>query len=117
MKIKIKNLRLRTIIGTNDWERTNRQDVIINIKMRIDGEKVAATDDIIDTVNYRELTKTIIREVEKSNFYLLEKLADFILKIIMEDTKVIKAKVEVDKPQALRFSDSVSVSISAKRKE
>ncbi|NEO23789.1 MAG: dihydroneopterin triphosphate 2'-epimerase, partial [Moorea sp. SIO4A5] len=30
--LEIKNLRLRTIIGFNDWERKTKQDVVINIK-------------------------------------------------------------------------------------
>ncbi len=115
MKIKIKNLRLRTIIGVNDWERTTKQDVIINVKIKFDGKKAAITDDLNDTLDYKSITKKIITQVEHSDFLLLEKLADFILRIVFEDKNVLEAKVEVDKPHALRFADSVSVSCSMKR--
>jgi D-erythro-7,8-dihydroneopterin triphosphate epimerase len=114
--IRIKNLRLRTIIGCHDWERKTKQDLIINIKFAFDGAKAAASDDIHDTVDYMGLKKKIIATVEDSDFNLLEKLADSLLKLIMEEPKITKAKVEIDKPYALRYADSVSVSCSAKRK-
>ena len=115
MIIRIKNLRLRTIIGINDWERNCKQDIIINVKMEFDGNEAAHSDNIEDTVNYKTITKQIISEVESSNFNLLEKLAHHILKIVMEHENVKRAAVTVDKPQALRFADSVSINCSAKR--
>ena len=66
-------------------------------------------------VDYKAITKKIIRFVEKSEFFLLEKLASKVLDIVMEDKKVKKAKVEVDKPGALRYAKSVSVTVTAKR--
>ena len=41
--------------------------------------------------------------------------ADFILGIIMEDGRIKRASIEVDKPHALRFADSVSVTVEAER--
>ena len=113
MKIRIKNLRLRTIVGIYAWERKEVQDVIINIDFEFEGSDAAKSDRIEDTVDYKKLKKRIIEEVENSRFYLLEKLAGRILSIVMSDSKVIRARVEVDKPQALRFADSVSVECSA----
>ena len=115
MMIRIKNLRLRTVVGTNDWEREAPQDVIINIEMEFDGTKAAETDRLDDTVNYKAVKRRIIDAVEGSHFYLLEKLADRVLKTVMEEKRVRRAVVEIDKPHALRFADSVSVCSSAER--
>lgn len=115
MKIRIKNLRLRTVVGIYAWERKEAQDVIINIDLEFDGSRAAETDNIKDTVDYKSLKKHIIKEVEASRFQLLEKLAGHILDIVMSDQKVYRAHVEVDKPNALRFADSVSVECSAER--
>lgn len=115
MLIKIKNLRLRTIIGVNDWERDHKQDVVINAQIAIDGSQAADTDDIETTFNYKSATKKIIQLVENSQYFLLEKLADTILQVIMDHPLVERAQVEIDKPEALRFSDSVSVTTSAKK--
>ena len=115
MIIRIKNLKIQTIVGINDWEREEKQDVVINAEIEFDGTKVCKTDDINDTVNYRTITKKIIHIVESSDFFSLEKLTDTVLKIIMEDKKVLKAKVEADKPYALRFADSVSIVCEAEQ--
>ncbi len=115
MILKIENLRLRTIIGINDWERTQKQEVVINLEAEFDGSKAGETDRIEDTVDYKKMNKRIIGVVESSQFFLLEKLVDTILKLVMEDPKIRRAKVKVDKPQALRFADSVSIEASAER--
>lgn len=115
MIIRVKNLRLRTVIGINDWERKDIQDVVINLEIEYDGTKAADSDRIEDGVNYRAITKRVIREVEESEFHLLDALANRILRVVMEEKNVHRATVEVDKPQALRFADSVSVSCSAER--
>ena len=57
----------------------------------------------------------VIKEVETSSFFLLEKLAKVILHIVMENSLVKEATVRVDKPFALRFADSVSVELSEKK--
>lgn len=109
MKIKIENLRLRTFIGVYDWEKEKKQDVIINIEMDFDGTDAAKSDNIEDTVDYKSLNKKIINFVENGNFNLLETMASGIGNIIMEDKRIKKAAVKAEKPKALRFADSVSL--------
>lgn len=115
MIIRIKNLRLRTLVGIFDWERVNKQDIVINIQMEFDGSKAGQSDKIEDTVDYKKINKAIIQEVENSQFFLLEKLAQRVLEIILQNPRVLHAKVEIDKPGALRFADSVSVECEARR--
>jgi len=66
--IHIKDLLLRTIIGINEAERRNKQDVLSNITLATD-HTAAASDDIADTVNYCTITKQIISLVETSQFF------------------------------------------------
>jgi len=114
--IRITDLKLRTIIGINDWEREELQDVRINVEIEFDESASVKSDDIKDTVDYKTLSKEIIHFVENSEFFLLEKLTDGVLDIIMKAPKVLSASVRIDKPQALRFSESVSVELSRSRK-
>ena len=115
MIIRIKNLRLRTIIGLNDWERKKEQDILINLKVHVDDESAVASDDLADGVDYKTIKYRIVQEVEKTSFYLIEKLAGFILDIVLENEKVTKATVEIDKPHALRFAESVSIELTRER--
>jgi len=111
--VRIKNLKLRIIIGINPEERIHKQDVLINITAEFDDSKAIQTEDISDTLNYRNLTKSVIEVVEKSEFYLLETLVDKVLNLVMSDDMTIRATVEIDKISVLRYCDSVSLSKSS----
>ena len=115
--IRIKNLLIRTIIGFNPEERTNRQDVIINAEIEVDLSEAVYADHQNGIYDYKDITKAIIALVEASKFNLLEKLTYEILQLILKDNRVIRARVEVDKPLALRYADSVSVELEAHRSE
>jgi FolB domain-containing protein len=110
MIIRIKNLRLRAIVGINPWEREQTQEVVLNVELEFDGAKAAASDRIEDTVDYKRLKRQIMQEVEASQYFLIEKLAARVLEIVRAESLVTRATVEIDKPSALRFADSVSVS-------
>lgn len=110
--IRIKNLRLRTYIGINEDEIKNQQDVVINIVIQYDAKRATGSDQMQDALNYKTITKAIIRLVEDNRFSLLEKLTSDVLTIAAEHPWVIFAEAEVDKPHALRFSDSVSLALS-----
>ena len=114
-QIQIKDLHLRAIIGINDEERRNRQDVLINIVLYADTRRAGASDDIDDAVNYRTITKRVINIVEESKFYLVEKLAAEIAVICLEDPRVEEVSVRVEKPGALRFARSVGVELRRTR--
>ena len=113
--IRIKNLRLRTIIGIQKWERDEKQDVIINIEFDYNSLRAVKSDKITDAIEYKALTKTIITRVESSNFYLIEKLTKTILDIVLKQKGAKRAVVRVDKPFALRFADSVSCELSSEK--
>lgn len=116
-QIQIKDLLLRTVIGINEGERRNRQDVLINIVLYADTQAAGASDDIDDAVNYRTITKRVIKLVEESKFYLVEKMAAEIAAICLEDRRVEEVKVRVEKPGALRFARSVGVEIHRTRSD
>ncbi len=114
-QVQIKDLLLRTIIGINEEERRGRQGVLINIVLYADTQAAGASDDIDDAVNYRTITKRIIKLVEESKFHLVEKMAAEIAAICLEDPRVEEVNVRVEKPGALRFARSVGVEIHRTR--
>jgi D-erythro-7,8-dihydroneopterin triphosphate epimerase len=109
--IHIKNLRLRTFIGINPEEIRNRQDVIINVWFSYNAAQAAESNAIAEAVNYRSITKQVIRHVEEDQFPLLEALTQSVLHLVCEQNGIQSARVEIDKPHALRFADSVSCSM------
>ena len=112
--IRIKNLRLRTFIGIKE-EINNRQDIVINVTIHYPADKARTSEDINDALNYRTVTKNIIQHVENNRFSLLEKLTQDVLDIAREHHWVTYAEVEIDKLHALRYADSVSMTLSWQR--
>ncbi|MGE6302069.1 dihydroneopterin triphosphate 2'-epimerase [Serratia liquefaciens] len=110
--IRIKNLRLRTFIGIKEEEINNRQDILINVVIHYPADKARDSENIDDALNYRTITKAIIRHVEDNRFALLEKLTQDVLDIVKQHAWVTYAEVEIDKLLALRYADSVSMTMS-----
>ena len=116
-KIIIKDLFLRGIIGINDDERINKQDILINLVMYANTRPAASSDNISDAINYRTITKRIITHVEESADFLVEKLVEDIARFIILDYNVERVVVRVDKPGALRFAKSVGVEIDRNKSD
>ena len=114
-RIDIHDLLLRAIIGTNDDERTKKQDVLLNIRLTCDTSAPGRSDNIDDAVNYRTIAKQVIDFVENSQYQLVEKLAEEVARLCLADTRVEEAEVSVEKPGALRFARSVGVTIRRRR--
>ncbi|TET82408.1 MAG: dihydroneopterin aldolase [Anaerolineales bacterium] len=116
-RIDIHDLLLRGIIGINDWEREKQQDILINISLFGDFRSAGESDDIADTINYRTVTKKVIKHVETSKRFTVEALASDIARICLEEPGVQRARVRVEKPGALRFTRSVGVEIERSLKD
>ncbi|QGM22346.1 dihydroneopterin triphosphate 2'-epimerase [Spiribacter sp. 2438] len=114
-RIHIKDLRLRTFIGFNEEEQRKRQDVVINIRIDYDALSAARGDQVDEALNYKIITKEVIAHVEDNRFLLLEAMVNDLVEIVMAHQAAQRVEVEVDKPHALRFSDSVSLTMAASR--
>ena len=110
-RIHIKDLLLRAIVGVKPEEREKKQDVLLQLEVECNMTQAIYTDSLEHVLDYRSLTKEVIEFVENSQFYLLEKLTYEVLALCLAKPQVHYARVEVDKPGALRFSRSVSVTI------
>jgi D-erythro-7,8-dihydroneopterin triphosphate epimerase len=111
--IHIENLRLRTFIGFNPDELEKKQDVVINLELDYPADLACASDEAEDALNYKTITKAVIRLVEEGRFKLLEKLCSDVLDLVLSHPEVVSARVKVEKPHALRFADSVSITLRA----
>ena len=87
----------------------------INVTLFYPADDAVQINDINHALNYRTITKEIIGYVEENRFALLERLTQDVLDRVMQHEQVRYAEVEVDKPHALRFAESVSITLSAHR--
>lgn len=109
--INIQNLRLRTFIGFNPEEKLKKQDIVLNISITYAISEAALNDHVEEALDYKVITKQVIKHVESGRFLLLEKLVSDVLEICSRHPDVKSSRVTIDKPHALRFADSVSLTL------
>jgi FolB domain-containing protein len=110
-QVFIKDLLVRGIIGVNDWEREKPQDILINIAISADLSAAGESDDISDSVNYKTIAKKAQAKAETAQRLTVEALAADIAKLCLEEPGVIKVRVKIEKPNAVRFARSVGVEV------
>ena len=111
-RIYIQDMKLSCIIGINEDERLNQQDIIVNIIIYADLSKACKSDNIEDTIDYKKLKESIVKMIKKSSYFLIERLADNIAEICLYNPLVCRVTVRVDKPHALTYARTVSVEIT-----
>ena len=116
-KVIIHDLLVRGIIGVNDWERKRAQDILINITLFTDTRRAAETDSIADCVNYSTMSKRVQAHAESAGRLTVEALANDLVRICLEEPRVQKVILRVEKPGAVRFAKSVGVEIERSRNE
>ncbi len=115
-KVLIKNILARGIIGIRDWEREKPQDILINLELFTESYENLGSDDIDECIDYSDVTKKVIQHAETAQRFTVEALAEDIARICLEDSRVLKTTVRVEKPGAVRFTQSVGVEIERSRK-
>ncbi len=116
-QVLIKDLVARGIIGINDWEREKPQEILINIVLFADLKKAGESDDIQDCVDYRTVAKKVIAHAETAHRLTVEALAADLARVCLQVPGVMKVRMRVEKPGAVRFARSVGVEIERSQGE
>ena len=116
-QVFITNLVARGIIGVNDWEREQPQDILINIVLFTDLHQAGQSDDIDDSVDYRSVAKKVLAHAETARRLTVEALAADLAQLCLEVARVEKVRIRVEKPGAVRFSRSVGVEIERAKED
>jgi len=109
--IRIKNLRLKTILGVHAWEAHVDREIIINAELETNHLDSLTSDNIADTIDYDIIINKIKRLVATKKFKLIEKMAVEIMREIMEDKRISRCRLEVDKVGVVDSVDSFSVTL------
>ena len=109
--VYIRELEIKTIIGIYDWEREQKQIVSLDLEMASDIKKAADSDSIDDALDYKSVAKRLIDFVEKSEFMLVETMAERVADIVLNEFGVSWLKLRLGKPGAVTGSRDVGVII------
>ncbi len=109
--IYLHGLKIECVIGVWEWERRTRQTVMLDLDMAADIKRAAQTDNINDTLSYKDVAKRLIDYVGKSEFQLVETLAEKVAELVRREFKVSWVRVRVNKKGAIRGAADVGVEI------
>ena len=95
--IFIEELRLKTWIGIYPREKLMPQTVELSLQIGISTASAGASDDIRDTVDYAKVVDRLRQELQERHFNLLEKLAEHIATLLLEEFAAQWIRVSVAK--------------------
>ena len=109
--VYIQGLRIYTIIGIHDWERTRPQPVVLDLEMGTDIRPAAQTEDITRALDYDAVSKRLIAFVKGSQYQLLETLAEQLAQLLLTEFAVPWLRLRLSKPDAVPEAQDVGLVI------
>lgn len=113
--IFLQGLTTECIIGFIDWERRVPQTVVIDLTLPCDCDRAARSDDVADTLDYKQVAKRVLAWVHDTQYQLLETLAHRLALLLLREFALEWVRVRIGKPGAIRHSRDVGVSIERTR--
>ena len=110
-KVIVRQLKLETIIGLFPWEREVRETLLVDLDIGADIRQAAATDELINTIDYAEVCDHVAALADKGQFKLIEAFAERVASLVLTDFAASWVKVSVYKTDALPQVASVGVII------
>lgn len=114
-KIYLRGLKVETVIGIYDWERTLRRPLVFDLELDTDLRPAAATDKMEDSIDYAAVRQTVVDLALSLQPQLLETLAEKIADALFERFPVESLRLAIDKPGAVPDVQGVGVRIERQR--
>jgi dihydroneopterin aldolase len=99
-RITLRGMRFLGRHGVELEERLEPQPFEVDVIVRADLSRPAASDDLIDTIDYSGMFSTVQGIVEGQSFRLIEALAGAIADALLADGRITDVEVAVRKPKA-----------------
>ena len=109
--IFVAELKIETLIGIYEWEKTVAQTIQLDLEVGLRGEHATKSGKIGDTIDYSRVVARIERLFKEEHFLLLEKAGEAIADTIMREFKTPWIKVSIAKLAPLRNVKKLGVVI------
>lgn len=116
-KIFIRGLKVETIIGIYDWERTLVRPLIFDIELGFDTREAASSDRMRDSIDYAAVGQTVKDIALSLKPQLLETLAEKIARALFDQFPILSLRLVIDKPGAIPDVKGIGVEIDRRRED
>jgi 7,8-dihydroneopterin aldolase/epimerase/oxygenase len=113
--IFIRELRLSAWVGVNPHEKMAPQTIELNIELGVPGDAVFRSGRVRDTIDYGAVAQRVRVLLADEKFGLVERLADRVAHIILDEFGAPWAKVSVAKFGAVKEARSVGAMVERRR--
>ena len=113
--IFIDDLRMTTLVGIYPREKAMAQTIEMSLQIGLSTERAGASDRIGDTIDYATVVEKLRSELERQHFNLLEKLAEYIANLLLDDFGAQWVRVSIAKLGMMRGVRRVGVIIERQR--
>ena len=113
----IKDFIIEEIIGIHEHEKIKKQKIKFNIVLDINQSTLPDEKDIKSIVDYEKITKKIESLTKNKKYNFLESLAEDSFKEIFEDKRINSVTIKIEKPEAIKNTESVGVEVFKSRED
>lgn len=115
--IFINQLELETVIGIHDWERENKQPIILDIEIGCSIEAAVKSDRIDDSIDYFNVCERMKQLAASHQHELVESFVEKASQIILHEFGAQHVKIQLSKPNAVKEASGVGVIIERQHNE
>ena len=109
--VLIEALKVDTVIGVYDWERTLTQTLVLDLELATDIRPAAADDDLAQTLNYAAISERIAEFGAQHSFELVETFAERLAEALRQEFAIPWLRLTLRKPGAVPAAGAVGVRI------
>lgn len=117
-KVFVRGLELQARLGVFPHEKVAPQRIRLHIELDVVDESFAVgigPDDLKRVVDYGHLVHAARDAVAQGHVLLVETLAETVAEIALRDSRVLHARVSIEKPDAFADTDCVGVTVERAR--
>ena len=111
----VRDLVLSSSIGVYDEERLAPQPIRVSLELTVISPDDPMAEDLGQVVDYAALTGRVRELIGSRHFDLVETMAEALAALCLEETRVISARVRIEKPNAISDAAGVGVELDRQR--
>jgi 7,8-dihydroneopterin aldolase/epimerase/oxygenase len=114
-RVFVSGLELIGSIGVYEHEKRYEQRIVVSVELDVQDDYDGRSDQIDHVYDYDHAIATVRAAVDAGHTNLIETLAERIAEGCLEDRRVLKARIMIEKPDVLPSCRAVGIEITRTR--
>ena len=112
----LRDVRLEAKVGIYKRERVTSQPIALDLEIELPTDRVFATGKVADTIDFAVVVARLRAELEARRFGLVEELAEFIARLLLDEFGSPRVRVSIAKLGILKDVGRVGVTVERARR-